>query len=231
MTDEEGMAPLAPFKAPKFKAMERFKERAEEEERKEQERRAARPRVVPGAPTGEITPLTLADLKEKGESYINQLVLLKVYYVGKGQLDPNRYKIPRGSYHNIRVRDQDLETLQLIWWPKNKADALGSLKPNARITMVAKVIDMHTLTDQPILVVEGLKKGWESSQADFMPKVEAPPAAALPPPGAETPGALPAETPPPAAGEPPPPPPAPEESPPPPAEDAPPQPPPPPASD
>ena len=33
LTDEKGMAPLAPFKAPKFKAMERFK-REEEEERR-----------------------------------------------------------------------------------------------------------------------------------------------------------------------------------------------------
>ena len=180
LTDEKGMAPLAPFKAPKFKAMERFKREEEEERRKERERRASRPRSVPDAPTGEITALTLADLMARGESHINQLVLLKVYYMGKGSLKGKRFKIPRGKHNNIRVRDRDLEVLNLIFVPKKDASILSRLKRNFRVTMVAKVIDVHNLTDMPILVVTVLRKGWEFSKEDFLPKQEAPPVASVP---------------------------------------------------
>ena len=175
LTDEKGMAPLAPFKAPKFKTMERFKREEEEEKRKERERRASRPRSVPGAPTGEITALTLADLMARGESHINQLVLLKVYYMGKGGLKGKQFKIPRGKYNNIRVRDRDLEILNLIFVPKKDASILSRLKRNFRVTMVAKVIDVHNMTDMPILVVTALRKGWEFSKEDFLPKEEEPP--------------------------------------------------------
>jgi hypothetical protein len=188
LTDEKGMAPLAPFKAPKFKAMERFKREEEEERHKERERRASRPRSVPGAPTGEITALTLADLMARGESHINQLVLLKVYYMGKGSLKGKRFKIPRGKYNNIRVRDRDLEILNLIFVPKKDASILSRLKRNFRVTMVAKVIDVHNLTDMPILVVTALKKGWEFSKEDFLPEKEESPDADDTP-GSDTPDA------------------------------------------
>ena len=187
LTDEKGMAPLAPFKAPKFKAMERFKREEEEERRRERERRASRPRSVPGAPTGAITALTLADLMAGGESHINQLVLLKVYYMGKGSLKGKRFKIPRGKYNNIRVRDRDLEVLNLIFVPKKDASILSRLKRNFRVMIVAKVIDVHNLTDMPILVVTVLKKGWEFSKEDFLPEGEAPPVASVPPDADDTP--------------------------------------------
>lgn len=185
--EEEGtLAPMAPLGGdPEFKSRKR--------EKTEEPEPAKRPDVFPEAPTGQIVPMTIEALKERGETLVNQQILLKVYFGTRGSLSARRYGL-KGKFHNFTVRDRNLVVLSRLWIPEGKEEVLQGLRRGAQVTVLARVHDVTTLSAEPVLEVSEIKRGWLWKVEDFLPKEASPtPEAASPseegkePPAAATP--------------------------------------------
>ncbi len=126
--DDGTLAPLAPL----GEEEEGFE--FQEKEGLEEPGEVRRPEYIPEAPTGGIYPMTVEALKGgAGEAFVNQYVLLKVYFGKRGSLDAKRYGL-KGKYHHFTVRNRNLDVLGRVWIPEGKEEILGKLRRGAQIT-------------------------------------------------------------------------------------------------